>query len=534
MPIDPASISWDQGSGITWDDEKPKARSAMQRFGEGLADQVHGGAQLLENAVRAISPAAVDRINALNNQLAQLGIVAKLPAGGVDQQVREREAALKTDGMDWARLAGNVLSPVNAIGGAAGAGQTLLGRMAVGAGLGATTAAMMPNAGGAEDKLKQMAVGAAGGGITPAIIAGASRIVSPKASTNPDLALLKAEGIKPTIGQTLGGRWNATEEKLQSLPIMGDAISNARRKALEGFDAAAINRAAGKVGAQVDDIGQSGVKSAGDAISAAYDDALSSLKVVKFDGKFGTDLAQLRGMAKGLTADMERKFEKTVRDVLAGRTFQAGGMTAETMKKVDSELGQISSRYARSSVASEQELSDAVKKLQALLREQVARNSPEAAQAVRAADAGWANLVRVEGAAKAAKNNGGVFTPAQLNAAIQQADTSVRRRAVSRGTALMQDLGSAGQNVLGNKVPNSGTFDRAIMDVGALASYVIDPMIPGALIGGAALYSQPAQGLLRALVSGRPESAQAISALLNQASPMLAPAGGLLALENMK
>lgn len=512
--------------------EKPQA-SGMQRFGQGLVDQVHGGAQMLENAARAVSPSTVEAINKFNNKLAEWGLVAPLPAGGVDQQVKERERSLKTSGMDWPRLAGNVLSPMNAIGGIAQAA-TLPGRIAAGAGTGAVAGSLMPNEGGADEKLQQLAFGGIGGAAVPVLFGAASRAVSPRASTNPDLQLLKEVGVKPTVGQSLGGRWNAAEEKLQSLPIMGDMITNARKNALEQFNRAAINRAAGKVGAQVDDVGQSGVKRAGDAISQAYDDALSSLKVVKFDGQFQQDIGQLRGMAQALTPDMSRKFTKAMRDVLGGRTSPANGMTAETMKKVDSELGQMASRYGRSSVASEQELGDALKQLQALLREQVARNSPEASKAVKAADAGWANLVRVEGAAKAAKNADGVFTPAQLNMAIQNADNSVRKRAVARGTSLMQDLGNAGQNVLGNKVPNSGTFDRAALGAGGIASYAIDPLIPASLIGGGLMYTNPAQALLRGLVTARPKSAKSVAGLLNDAAPMLSPAGGLFLLDAAK
>jgi len=285
------------------------------------------------------------------------------------------------------------------------------------------------------------------------------------------------------------------------------------------------------VGAQIDDVGQAGVKAAGDAVSNAYDDVLSSLKVVKFDGAFGKDLSQLRGMAQSLTKPMRAKFNDTLEEVLKGRTSKVGGMTAETMKRVDSELGNVAARYGRSSVASEQELGDAVKQLQALLREQVARNSPEAAKALKDANAGWANLVRIEGAAKAAKNNDGIFTPAQLNTAIQTADQSVRKRAVGRGTALMQDLGTAGQNVLGNKVPNSGTFDRAALGVGGLGLGLLDPTIPLTLGGGAAAYSPWGQSLLRGLVSSRPQGADAIAGLFNRSAPMLGPAGGLLALE---
>jgi hypothetical protein len=95
----------------------------------------------------------------------------------------------------------------------------------------------------------------------------------------------------------------------------------------------------------------------------------------------------------------------------------------------------------------------------------------------------------------------------------------------------MQDLSSAGQNVLGNKVPNSFTTDRALIAGGGLGSYFIDPLIPAGLLASAGAYSSPMQMLLRNAVATRPDSAQQIAALFNKSAPMLGPAGGLLALE---
>ncbi len=513
-------------------------QAAARGVGMGMADPIHGGAQLL---TKALPSGVVDAGNKLNNWLAEkTGLVAPIPAGGVDQMVREREQQYTDSrggnaGFDGWRLAGNLLSPANMgvarmLPGAA----TTAGRVATSAAGGAISAAAQPVIGGddfATEKGRQIAVGALAGGAVPAVVGAGARVISPKASLNPNLKLLADAGVKPTIGQTLGGVANRVEEKATSIPILGDAISSARAQTLEQFNRAAINRASGKVGASVDEVGQSGVAKAGDALSAAYDDAISKVKFVRFDQQFASDLGQLRNMAQALTPPMRSKFNQKLDDVVGGRVSAAGSMLGETVKKVDSELGNLAGRYGKSSVASEQELADAFKQLQALLRQQVARSSPAASDALKKADAGWANLVRVEGAAKAAKNNGGVFTPAQLNMAIQTADGSVRKRAVARGTALMQDLANAGQNVIGNKVPNSFTTDRALIAGGGLGAYFINPLIPAGLLGGAGMYSGPAQSLLRGAVSSRPAAAEQIAALFNKSSPMLAPAGGLLALE---
>lgn len=506
--------------------------TGRERLQMGLGDPFHGGAQLL---TKMLPEGVVNAGNAVNNWLAdKTGLVAKLPQGGVDEQVKQREADYQArknvEGFDWMRLAGNALSPANLAFGAAGTASTLPARVGLSAAAGAGSAALSPVASGdfATEKAKQMGMGAVGGAAAPVLAYGVGRIISPNASRNPNLDLLKQEGVYPTVGQSLGGFANRAEEKMQSLPIVGDAITASRQRALNQFNQAAINRTVAPIGQSVDETGQIGVAKAGDLLSEAYNAAKDSIKNVKFDSQFQQDFSQLRQMSGGLTPPMKRQFDNITKDVLGSRVSRANAMLSDTFKKVDSELGQKAATYSGSSVGSEQELGAAVKQLQNLVRQQVARNDPQAAAAFSAADEGWANLVRVEGAAKAGKNAEGLFTPAQLNMAIQAADKSVRKRAVSRGEALMQDLANAGQQVLGNKVPNSGTADRAALGIGALSTGLYSPWIPAGLVAGAGMYTPPIQALLRGSVASRPPGAEAVASMLNQASPMFGPGAGLL------
>lgn len=513
--------------------------SRLEKLGQGAMDPINGGAQLLTHI---LPDSVVNAGNKLNNWLAdKTGLVARVPEGGVDQMVRDQESAYQArrkaggeSGFDGYRLLGNVVSPVSlGLGVAAPAGMaTLAGRVGVGAASGAASGALSPVTSGDfwSEKGKQALTGAAVGGAIPALVGGVARMVSPNASKNPNLQMLKDEGVQPTIGQALGGRANALEEKLQSVPIVGDAISNARGRALNQFNQAAINRASGKVGAEVDDVGQAGVREAGDKISQAYDDALNQITGVQLDPQFNNNLLQLRGMAQGLTTTMRNKFNNAINETVMRKVSRTGAILPADYKAIDSELGNLAARYGKSPVASEQELGDAVTQLQSLLKQQMMRTNPQVADQLQAADAAWANLVRVEGAAKSAKNAEGVFTPGQLNMAIQAADQSVRKRAVSRGTALMQDLGNAGQSVLGNKVPNSFTTDRALIAGGTLGSYFVNPAIPAALLGGAGLYTSPLQRALVGAASSRPALAQPTADLLRKSAPYLVPAGAQLGL----
>lgn len=511
----------------------------------GVTDPIHGGAQLLTHV---LPDSVVDAGNKVNNWLAdKTGLVAKLPEKnltslvtgqptGVDALVAKREsdyqakrAAAGESGFDGWRMLGGVAPAVAmpAFGGA-----TLPARVAAGAANGVVGGALEPVTDGnfADRKISQIKSGALFGGAVPVVASGVARAISPKASVNPDLALLKGEGVRPTIGQTLGGRWNALEEKAQSIPILGDFISNARANALQQFNNAAVNRASSKVNTKVEGAGQDAVAEAGDALSAAYDASKAAIGHFQLDGQAAQQLGNLKQMASSLQPREQKVFADAWQK-LGSEMSPNGSLTADAFKRIDSHLSDQAGKFGKSSDAYQQQAADALTELRRIINDNAMRANPDAAALKNAADAGWANLVRVEGAAKIAKNSNGVFTPGQLNTAIQQADRSVRGRAVARGSALMQDLSNAGQNVIGNKVPNSFTTDRALLAGGGIGAGFVNPAIPAGLLGAGMLYTQPIQGLLTGAISARPKSAQAVAKALKDASPSFGLLGGQVGLQ---
>ncbi len=509
--------------------------SASSRFAAGLIDPIQGGAQMLENAVRAVSPGAVEAINKANNWLADRGIVGRLPAGGVQQQTREREAALQTDGMDWARLAGNVLSPANAaLAARLPAAATTGARVAGGAGLGALAGGLMPNASGsAEDKLLQMGVGGVGGAAVPAVTAGIGRVISPRASTSSDLALLRQEGVRPTVGQALGGFANKAEEKAISLPFVGDAIAGARQRAAGDLNRAVANRALAPIGSKAP-AGIEGRELVGHVqreLGDAYNTLLPKL-TVKADQTFTQQVQSLRGMVANGSIDPNaaKAFQRILQNDVLGKFKGQQALTGQTMKQVESDLGQKIARFGASTDGDERLVADALREVQSSLRALVQRSNPAHAAELRAINSGWANFKRLERAAGYVGAEDGIFSPAHLQSAVKALDRSKDKGKFARGDAFMQDLGDAGKSVLGSKVPNSGTADR-LMQAGALGSGLVNPLIPAGLLAGAGAYSAPVQRALLAAVSSRPQPAQAVAGLLNRTSPMLSPAGGLLALD---
>ena len=502
---------------------------APSGFAKGLRDPIDAGAQLLSK----ITPAPIENaVNRLNNFLAdKTGMFAKVPEGGVDQMVREQEAKYQAEraaagesGTDWGRAAGNVLNPANiAVASKIPQAATLAGRVGLGAASGGLFGMAQPVTQGdfATEKAKQAALGSVVGGAVPAVTGGVARLISPKASANPDVQMLRAQGVKPTIGQTMGGMPNFIEQKATSLPFVGDLIQKGRKDALDQFNRVAINRAVSPIGGQIDDIGHAGIKKAGDMLSKAYDDALNGLKGVTLDQQGLADIGNLKSMAQSMP--MNKQFNSIFKNVVEKRLSPNGGMAAGTFKIVESELGNKAAKYGASSVASEQELGDALKEALRILRDQAARQNPQYADALAKANQGWANLVRIEGAGKASALQDGVFTPGKLMSAVRSADTSVRDRATARGAALMQDLAGAGQRVLGNTYPDSGTAGR-LANIGVGAGLVTAPVATSsAIAGGALMYSPLMQDLLRNAVASRPQAAIPAANAIRNAYPFLIP-----------
>ena len=151
-----------------------------------------------------------------------------------------------------------------------------------------------------------------------------------------------------------------------------------------------------------------------------------------------------------------------------------------------------------------------------------------------AINTGWANFKRLERASSSLGVEDGTFSAAQLQNAVKALDRSKDHGKFARGQAFMQDLSDPAKNVLGSRVPNSGTADRLlnlpnVVTAGVGAS--VSPWTLAAPALGYGAYTPPAQALLRGMVSRRPGFAQPVAGLLNRSFPMLSPAGGLLGIE---
>jgi len=512
---------------------KDKGTFAGEGFLRGMYDPFTGLAQAAYNVL----PGSIQSAgNKLNDYLAEkTGLLPKIGPEGFNQAIAGNEADYQQrrgGGLDIGRIAGNVVSPINAaIATKIPQAASLAGRVIGGAAAGATQAMTMPVLSGeyAQEKVRQGNLGALVGGALPVVAGGLARAVSPRASVNPDVALLKSKGINPTIGQTLGGWANKTEQKATSMVGVGDSISSARAATRDQFNKAVLNDVVESVGGTVDDIGTAGVKKAGDMISGAYDDALQGLKGVTLDQTGKAQLANLKAMSVNMPDSTRNQFNRVIDNIVMKRLSPKQGMTAETFKLVESELGTKAVTYGKSMLASERELGDALLEAQNILRQQAARQNPVYAEGLQRANQAWAKLVRAEGAAKASAVSDGVFTPGQYLGAIKSASKAVRGRDFSRGTALGQDLGAAGQRVLGNTYPDSGTAGRMIPLIQGAGAITNPAWAFGGTAAGMAAYTPAMQQALVAAASKRGASAPFVAEQVRKLAPLLNPlAIGLL------
>ncbi len=455
MPIDASKVQWDDNpdpAKVTWDDAPGVAAkgnggavsapaipptSVLKRALHGLADPIYGAAQIADKTI----------INPIRQMISP-------GAASMDDVIRERDQGyVAPEGIDWARMGGNVANPVSWAGGGAGA------LRAAGQGaLQASLAPVNPDQDFATQKATQAGLGAAGGAVLSKAMSGLTPTKEAKA--------LMEQGIQPTVGQSLGGIANTVEQKLTSVPFVGDAINYARNRAQKEFEAAVIKRALGiepEVG--IGGIVQRSTKNAPRTLDEA--NVIASQKFDAVVPSLNTDSRLWDGVNGAVVAGMANP-EMTVanRRILKGLTdewFDLGKLSeigAEGLKKLDSQIGYTIRKYAGGDPASKT-LADELRNVQIVFRQHLNQMLPKNMKgALDEANTAYARLVPVNKAASARADER--ITPR----ALQRAMASQARTDISRMPA--DALVDSGVKVLPSTIPDSGTAGRAMLGGGAL------------------------------------------------------------------
>jgi hypothetical protein len=344
--------------------------------------------------------------------------------------------------------------------------------------------------------------GAAGGAFGSAVGMGANRLLGGliKPFISQDAKELAKQGIQPTIGQGIGGFVNTAEQKLKSLPLIGDVLRGSRERAVNEFNEKAIQTAVpGSKG-----FGDEALTTARKSLGNQYDSVLDKLPNIQVDKS--SILQALRGAvndpALALNNESKKFVKNYVKDNLINRTGQLNGQTA---KKIESDFAAAIARKATGN-AEDRATADAMRNVQQQWRQSLTQAAdavnPGSGAALREADASWRAFIPLDRAGgyrgnqnAAANEVTGRFTPNSLRRSMEASDQSQfnnATRSMSGGNSPFEKLNTLtrqGERVLGDSVPDSGTATRlgwGMMGLGAVGAGT-GAVDPSTMLGGAAL-----------------------------------------------
>lgn len=403
-----------------------------------------------------------------------------------------------------------------------------------------------------ESTAGHVGLGMAGGLLGDAAVRGGARLLQPIIQSPAVQALLR-HNVVPTPGQAAGPSFlQRLEERMQSIPGIGDIITGARRRGAAEFRNAAINQAVPGAG-RIRGGGAEAIDELAGLTTQNYERMLAGRNV-----RPDEDLARAINAAREstllpLSESGRRKFDEVINKHLwqrtplqpvpgsertgtalvpAGQTgFSEGGsrgfsspiISADAMKRdVIGDIGKSAQEYLRSASAEERAIGQALRAARDATQSWMLRAAGIPGREMATADAAYVAKKAVEDASEGARAmaRGGEFTPLEL------------LRNARPGSAT-ERLAQAGQAVLPGTVPNSGTADRlltaSLLGLGAggvgINEYYGGPGYLSALFASPLLYSRTgSRYLLGDLIPGQAAGAQALRGL----APYGAQAGGLL------
>lgn len=353
---------------------------------------------------------------------------------------------------------------------------------------------------------------------------------------DPAVADLINRGVTVTHGQRMGGAANALEQKLTSLPLVGDVIKRARGRATEQYNVADMNEALQSAGGRAVPqgmVGQDALRHTYQELQQRYSDTLSHMhgdldKGVPSNlpavpgqptppstGSLRQRLTSLRGLAQNIADETVRnRVNDTIDKQVLGRFAQSGKATGETIQKIMETVRKEEEALRRSSSTGGNaytEGADALKQVRAEIDDMLVRQNPRLAEQYKNVRKGFAQFGDASRASKKGVKTEGVYTPAQKLQTIRaREDRKGRQHTFSTGTAAGQQRATAAERVLGNTVPDSGTTGRALatgalMEGGGLGALLAGhPGLAALSAASPAIYSQwLLDAINRARVAGR-------------------------------
>ncbi len=436
------------------------ARAAAQGLTFGFADE-------LEAAFRSgrISGAEYERIrDQLRAQQGQFAQEQPVRAGGTE-------------------FAASLVAPAGVVAKPVTRGSGIVGDVLLGSGLGALTGAGKAT----EDVAGGTVTGALLGGGGTAVLSGGGRLLAP--AVRPEAAALREQGISLTPGSAFGGRIQQVEQAAESIPLVGGIVSGARERQFSEFNLASYNKVLSNLDPKLKVpqglTGRDAYLFVEKSISDKYNDVVPDL-AVKFTPKVQSGFDAIKNRyAKGNLSEADKQQFQNYVNALESDFRASGVVSGQKAQAIKQDLSEMSRTYG-AGTGSTKILGDAFKELEGFYMNTLRNQNPKYASDLKKVDSAYRDFVRVQTAMAKTRGEEGIFTPAQLEAAVRQSDVSKRKAAFARGGAPMQDLSSRATSILGQKVPDSGTATRGMT---------------GALLTGGAGYVDPMAGALTALMT---------------------------------
>jgi hypothetical protein len=282
-----------------------------------------------------------------------------------------------------------------------------------------------------------------------------------------DIRFLHGEGIRMTPGQIQGGIEREVESKRASDPYRGGGISQGIRQSVEDFDRAMYRRSLNLIGENYPTDGPVGPPAVDHMFNVAdqrYDAIKPKIKLQatpELEDDFKGALDDIGPAASVERADLEYIINTRVKP-----SFTNGTMDGQTFKDLESYLtGEARALHERGSAYQLREAS-AIDRVVASLRDNMETHSDPTVRAdVAKLNSYYASINRIADATYQAKASNGVFTPAQALTTAGKGGPKARRM-VARGNAFNQDLMAAAQRVLPDKIKDSGTAGRSLLNKG--------------------------------------------------------------------
>lgn len=525
----------DKGPDIGVNTNFPGGPDLQYRFVKGAKDVADGLAQLTANSLPTpVINAGNSVATWLNNNFPvtkSLGITPTTPQQ-MNQDIQNSEKQYQDyrkqggqSGFDGPRLLGNVVGslPISYVVPAPPAAGSLIKASLVAGQAGAANAAAMPVTQSGDywtNKKQQLGIGTLIGLLTGPIAPAVNKIMNP--SVSPDVQYLVDRGVMPTTGQIIGPTAAKTEDKLSSIPVLGDLIKGAQKRALNDYQIAAYNDVLAPIGQKVSttDIGNKGIAALDDKISQAYDDLLPKL-TWQLDNQVASDVGAVRQAAAQLPQKEASQVEGIVKTIVGQIDPNTGTMAGDVYKTLDSHLGKLSRDFSGATDAYQKQLGGLVTNLRTAMKDALDRSNPQYAGDLKAIDTAKAMYYRVAGAAGKIGANEGVFTPNQLMNSVRQMDSSTMKGQFAKGDALLQPLAQAGKNVLSSTYPDSGTAGRGLI-AALLAGSYFSPKVAAGVAAASLPYTESGQNLMANILTKRPQTMRQLAPMV---SNLLTPIG---------